>query len=325
MIDDKNNIVNPRSGTYSKINNKSFLDVVAQMWRGKYIIIFSVFLMAVAAFSYQATLKRTWTSSVIISSPSQADLAKYESIASSIESADEKNIIASREFQRIVFATFKSYLSVISVPHDMKLAIKTTETGLVEVKLSSFSAEYSYAELNKIIKQANESAASYYINDLETKINAEKDRLNDLISAQENALKFKTKRRLLLLENAQKIAINAGIKENQLKYVDNIPDDLLYMLGSINLGAMIDVLKQNPQAYDENLYANTFALAIIQNYDLKSDDMKSMFIVKEPAIPVHADHNQKLVYIILAAMFGFGLGVIIVLIRDFVISFYRKK
>lgn len=283
------------------------------------------FFMAIVAFAYQFTVKKTWTSLIILSSPSQADLSNYEAIASSIEPTDDKNVIASREFQRIVFATFKTYLSVTGVPNDMKLTVKPTETGQLEVKLSSFSAEQSYSELKKIINEANNSAVSYYVEDLNAKLAAEKNRLKDLISAQEEALTLKAKRRLVLLENALRIANIAEIKENQLKDFDNVPDDLLYMLGSNNLKAMIDVLQEQPSSYDEKLYSSTLALSVIEKYHLKDNDMKSIFIVKEPTIPTHADHSQKLVYIILAAILGFGLGILIILIRDFFMSFKRKQ
>lgn len=305
-------------------NDKTLVDLFFQLWKGKFIIILGIVLMVVIAFIYQHNVKRTWTSSVVISTPSQADLAIYESVSSDLDHKPG-DVVSGGELQRVIFATFKDYLSIAQIPAGSVFESKPTSTGQLELTLKADSSQEAHSQLIEIISNANNNAVAYYINDLKAKIEAAKSRLHTVINAQEVSLDYRHQLRLNALESAEKTAISAGIKTNQLTIVNNLQDQFLYLLGSDNLKAMIEENNRKISGYDEKLYTSKLSLSVLNNLDIKSEDMKSYFYVKEPSQPVKSDSNRMLLHLFLAILVGGFLGCLIVVMKDLVKDSIKRK
>ncbi|MCU6305800.1 LPS O-antigen chain length determinant protein WzzB [Enterobacter quasiroggenkampii] len=297
------------------------LDLVLQLWRGKWMITTFVVVFFVLAIGYLSVAKEKWTSSAIIAQPDAAQIATYSNALNILYGSAAPSML---DIQTRAIGRFNSSFSALSQALENqedpeKLTIAPTSTGQplpLSVSYTSTSAEAAQKQLAKYIQQVDEQTAKELALDLKDNIKEQIKTLNDSLQNQEKVAQEQKDLRIKQIAEALKNAEAAKITSPQLQQTQDVTQETLFLLGSEGLKSMIDNEASRPLVFSTAYYQTKRNLLDIQNLNVNPDTIHVYRYVMKPDLPIRRDSPKKAVILVLAVLLGGMIGSGVVLGRN---------
>ena len=297
------------------------LDLVLQLWRGKWVIAAFVVVSIALAVGYLSIAKEKWTSSAILAQPDAAQIASYSNALNILYGSAAPSML---DNQTRAIGRFSSSFSALSqelenqaVPE--KLTIEPTVKGQplpLSVSYTSTSAEAAQKQLAQYIQQVDEQTAKELAADLNDNIKEQIKTRNDSLQNQEKVAQEQKDLRIKQIAEALKNAEAAKIISPQVQQTQEVTQETLFLLGSEGLKSMIDNESSRPLVFPTAYYQTRRNLLDIQNLNVNPDTIHVYRYVMKPDLPVHRDSPKKTIVLILALLLGGIIGSGVVLGRN---------
>ncbi|MGX9826832.1 LPS O-antigen chain length determinant protein WzzB [Enterobacter roggenkampii] len=297
------------------------LDLMLQLWRGKWMIATFVIVFIALAVGYLFVAKEKWTSSAIIAQPDAAQIAPYSNALNILYGTAAPSMldIQTRAIDRFnaSFSALSQALDNQAVPE--KLTIEPAVKGQalpLSVTYTSTSAEAAQKQLAQYIQQVDEQTAKELALDLKDNIKEQIKTLNDSLQNQEKVAQEQKDLRIKQIAEALKNAEAAKITSPQLQQTQDVTQETLFLLGSEGLKSMIDNEASRPLVFPTAYYQTKRNLLDIQNLNVNPDTIHVYRYVMKPDLPVRRDSPKKAVILVLAVLLGGMIGSGVVLGRN---------
>ena len=302
-------------------NEIDLIDVVLQLWRGKWLIILLVLLGVAFAGLLVVYSPQKWTSTATITRPDSAQIASYTFSVSMLDgtpSFDARDIEA-RLINRFssAFLALAETLNNQSQPENLTL-IPVEKGQPLPLKLSyqGSSAESAQAQLTEYIQQTNTHIAGELESNLRESLQQKIVALNSLLAAQEKIAQEQKDLRIEQIKEALKFAEAANIVHPQELQSDNVTQDTLFLLGSEALRAMVERESMRPLVYPEGYFQTRKQLLAIKDLKNNKVSINTYRYVLEPTLPVRRDSPKTALVLILGGLLGGMIGCGVVLGRN---------
>ncbi|MFQ3465403.1 LPS O-antigen chain length determinant protein WzzB [Enterobacter bugandensis] len=297
------------------------LDLVLQLWRGKWMIATFVVVFIALAVGYLTFAKEKWTSSAIIAQPDAAQIATYSNALNILYGSAAPSML---DIQTRAIGRFNSSFSALSQALDNqevpeKLTIEPTVKGQtlpLSVSYTSTSAEAAQKQLAQYIQQIDEQTAKELALDLKDNIKEQVKILNDSLVNQEKVAQEQKDLRIKQIVEALKNAEAAKISSPQLQQTQDVTQETMFLLGSEGLKSMIQNEASRPLVFSAAYYQTRQNLLDIQNLNVNPDTIHVYRYVMKPDLPVRRDSPKKAIVLILAVLLGGMIGSGVVLGRN---------
>ena len=297
------------------------LDLMLQLWRGKWMIATFVIVFIALAVGYLFVAKEKWTSSAIIAQPDAAQIVPYSNALNILYGTAAPSMldIQTRAIDRFnaSFSALSQALDNQAVPE--KLTIEPAVKGQalpLSVTYTSTSAEAAQKQLAQYIQQVDEQTAKELALDLKDNIKEQIKTLNDSLQNQEKVAQEQKDLRIKQIAEALKNAEAAKITSPQLQQTQDVTQETLFLLGSEGLKSMIDNEASRPLVFPTAYYQTRRNLLDIQNLNVNPDTIHVYRYVMKPDLPVRRDSPKKAVILVLAVLLGGMIGSGVVLGRN---------
>ena len=297
------------------------LDLMLQLWRGKWMIATFVIVFIALAVGYLFVAKEKWTSSAIIAQPDAAQIAPYSNALNILYGTAAPSML---DTQTRAIERFNASLSALSQALDNqsepeKLTIEPAVKGQalpLSVTYTSTSAEAAQKQLAQYIQQVDEQTAKELALDLKDNIKEQIKTLNDSLQNQEKVAQEQKDLRIKQIAEALKNAEAAKITSPQLQQTQDVTQETLFLLGSEGLKSMIDNEASRPLVFPTAYYQTRRNLLDIQNLNVNPDTIHVYRYVMKPDLPVRRDSPKKAMILVLAVLLGGMIGSGVVLGRN---------
>ena len=297
------------------------LDLMLQLWRGKWMIATFVIVFIALAVGYLFVAKEKWTSSAIIAQPDAAQIAPYSNELNILYGTAAPSML---DTQTRAIERFNASLSALSQALDNqsepeKLTIEPAVKGQalpLSVTYTSTSAEAAQKQLAQYIQQVDEQTAKELALDLKDNIKEQIKTLNDSLQNQEKVAQEQKDLRIKQIAEALKNAEAAKITSPQLQQTQDVTQETLFLLGSEGLKSMIDNEASRPLVFPTAYYQTKRNLLDIQNLNVNPDTIHVYRYVMKPDLPVRRDSPKKAMILVLAVLLGGMIGSGVVLGRN---------
>ncbi|HCD8183260.1 LPS O-antigen chain length determinant protein WzzB [Enterobacter roggenkampii] len=297
------------------------LDLVLQLWRGKWTIAIFVVVFIALAVGYLSVAKEKWTSNAIIAQPDAAQIATYSNALNILYGSAAPSML---DIQTRAIGRFNSSFSALSQALENqeepeKLTIAPTVTGQplpLSISYTSTSAEAAQKQLAQFIQEVDEQMAKELAVDLKDNIKEQIKTLNDSLQNQEKVAQEQKDLRIKQIAEALKNAEAAKITSPQLQQTQDVTQETLFLLGSEGLKSMIDNEASRPLVFPTAYYQTRRNLLDIQNLNVNPDTIHVYRYVMKPDLPVRRDSPKKAVILVLAVLLGGMIGSGVVLGRN---------
>lgn len=297
------------------------IDLVLQLWRGKWVIAAFVAAAIVLAGIYLTTAKEKWTSTAIITQPDAAQIATYTNALNILYGSSAPGML---DTQQRVVGRFNSAFSALAQALDNqdapeKLTIEAAVKGQslpLNVSYVGESAEAAQKQLAQYIQQIDEQTAKELDVDLKDNIKQQITTLNDSLQNQEKVSQEQKELRIKQITEALKFAKAAKITVPQVQQTQDVTQDTLFMLGSDALTSMIENESTRPLVFSGAYYQTKQNLLDIQNLNVDPATIHAYRYVMKPNLPIRRDSPKKGITLILAVLLGGILGSGVVLGRN---------
>ncbi|WP_417313592.1 LPS O-antigen chain length determinant protein WzzB [Enterobacter sp.] len=297
------------------------LDLVLQLWRGKWMIAAFVAVFLVLAVGYISLAKEKWTSSAIIAQPDAAQIATYSNAVNILYGGAAPSMldIQTRAIDRFnaSFSALSQALDNQDVPE--KLTIEPAVKGQplpLSVSYTSSSAEAAQKQLAQYIQQIDEQTAKELALDLKDNIKEQIKSLNDSLQNQEKVSQEQKDLRIKQITEALKNAEAAKITSPQIQQTQDVTQETMFLLGSEGLKSMIENEASRPLIFSGAYYQTRQNLLDIQNLNVNPNTIHVYRYVMKPDLPVRRDSPKKAVILVLAVLLGAMVGSGILLGRN---------
>lgn len=317
MTQNNNNLVE-RSNDPEQID---FIEIILQLWRGKWIVGAVVALFIALAIGYLMVVKEQWTSTAIIAQPDAAQIATYSSAQGILYGNAAPSVM---ETQLRAISRFNSSFSALAealenqeVPEKLTIepAVKGQSLPLY-VTYSGESAEAAQKQLAQYIQQVDEQTAKELTVDLKDNIKQQITTLKDSLENQEKVSQEQKDLRIKQISEALKNAEAAKITTPQIQQTQDVTQETMFLLGSEALKSMIDNEASRPLVFSGAYYQTKQNLLDIQNLNVNPDSIHVYRYVMKPNLPVRRDSPKKAITLILAVLLGGIIGSAVVLGRN---------
>lgn len=297
------------------------LDLMLQLWRGKWMIATFIVVFIALAIGYLSVAKEKWTSSAIIAQPDAAQIATYSNALNILYGSAAPSML---DIQTRAIGRFNSSFSALSQALDNqevpeKLTIEPTVKGQtlpLSVSYTSTSAEAAQKQLAQYIQQIDEQTAKELAVDLKDNIKEQIKTLNDSLQNQEKVAQEQKDLRIKQIVEALKNAEAAKISSPQLQQTQDVTQETMFLLGSEGLKSMIQNEASRPLVFSAAYYQTRQNLLDIQNLNVNPDTIHVYRYVMKPDLPVRRDSPKKAIVLILAVLLGGMIGSGVVLGRN---------
>ncbi|MCK6670353.1 LPS O-antigen chain length determinant protein WzzB [Enterobacter roggenkampii] len=297
------------------------LDLVLQLWRGKWTIAIFVVVFIALAVGYLSVAKEKWTSNAIIAQPDAAQIATYSNALNILYGSAAPSML---DIQTRAIGRFNSSFSALSQALENqeepeKLTIAPTVTGQplpLSISYTSTSAEAAQKQLAQFIQEVDEQTAKELALDLKDNIKEQIKTLNDSLQNQEKVAQEQKDLRIKQIAEALKNAEAAKITSPQLQQTQDVTQETLFLLGSEGLKSMIDNEASRPLVFPTAYYQTKRNLLDIQNLNVNPDTIHVYRYVMKPDLPVRRDSPKKAMILVLAVLLGGMIGSGVVLGRN---------
>ncbi|AHJ73339.1 LPS O-antigen chain length determinant protein WzzB [Kosakonia sacchari] len=289
------------------------LDVLSQVWRGKWIVALFILVAVIVAGVYLSIAKEKWTSIAVISAPDAGQIAGYSN-AMSILSNDEKYDIAG--IQQRVIVRFNSAFSALSETlgnqeEPEKLTIDTAVQGQslpLKLTYQAQTAKDAQQKLAQYIEKIDQQIAKELIDDLQISVKSRTRDLVESLSTQEKVAQEQKDLRIKQIAQALSVAKEAEVRSPQVRQTENVSQDTLFLLGSAALESMIKNESSRPLIFSDDYYKTRKNLLNIQTIVVNPQNIHAYRYVMKPTLPIHRDSPRKLITLVLAILLGGILG-----------------
>lgn len=318
MTYEKNNVPAGQSNDSEQID---LLEVLALLWRGKWIVALFILVAVIVAGIYLSIAKEKWTSIAVISAPDAGQIAGYSN-AMSILSNDERYDIAG--IQQRVIGRFNSAFTALSETlsnqdEPEKLTIDTAVQGQplpLKVTYQGSTPEDAQKKLAQYIEQIDQQIAKELIDDLQTSVKSRTRDLVESLSTQEKVAQEQKDLRIKQIAQALSVAKEAEVHSPQVRQTENVSQDTLFLLGSAALESMIKNESSRPLVFPDDYYKTRKNLLNIQTIVVKPQNIHAYRYVMKPTLPIHRDSPRKVITLVVAILLGGILGSGFVLMRN---------
>lgn len=326
MTDEKNNRPSRQKNEVEQID---LIDVLMQIWRGKWIVALFIVSTLIVAGIYLMLAKEKWTSVAVISAPDAGQIVDYTSAMSIISNDDRFDISG---IQQRVIGRFNSAFSALSETLDNqnlpeKLTINTAVQGQplpLKVTYQGSSAREAQQKLAEYIQQVDELIAKELVDDLEINIKSRTDDLVESLTTQEKVAQEQKDLRIKQIMQALSVAKEAEVRSPQVQQTENVSQDTMFLLGSAALESMIKNESSRPLVFSDDYYKTRQNLLDLKTIEIKPGTIHSYRYVMKPTLPVYRDSPRKSLTMILALLVGGLLGSGFVLTRNALRSYQPK-
>ncbi|EKS6929387.1 MULTISPECIES: LPS O-antigen chain length determinant protein WzzB [Enterobacter] len=297
------------------------LDLVLQLWRGKWMIATFVVVFIALAVGYLTFAKEKWTSSAIIAQPDVAQIATYSNALNILYGSAAPSML---DVQIRAIGRFNSSFSALAQALENqdepeKLTIEPAVKGEslpLSVSYTSTSAEAAQKQLAQYIQQVDEQTSKELTVDLQNSIKEQIKTLNDSLVNQEKVAQEQKDLRIKQIAEALKNAEAAKISSPQLQQTQDVTQETMFLLGSEGLKSMIQNEASRPLVFSAAYYQTRQNLLDIQNLNVNPDTIHVYRYVMKPDLPVRRDSPKKAIVLILAVLLGGMIGSGVVLGRN---------
>ncbi|MCM7277477.1 LPS O-antigen chain length determinant protein WzzB [Enterobacter bugandensis] len=297
------------------------LDLVLQLWRGKWMIATFVVVFIALAVGYLTFAKEKWTSTAIIAQPDVAQIATYSNALNILYGSAAPSML---DVQTRAIGRFNSSFSALAQALENqdepeKLTIEPAVKGEslpLSVSYTSTSAEAAQKQLAQYIQQVDEQTSKELTVDLQNSIKEQIKTLNDSLVNQEKVAQEQKDLRIKQITEALKNAEAAKISSPQIQQTQDVTQETMFLLGSVGLKSMIENEASRPLVFSAAYYQTRQNLLDIQNLNVKPDTIHVYRYVMKPDLPVRRDSPKKAIVLILAVLLGGMIGSGVVLARN---------
>lgn len=297
------------------------IDLVMQLWRGKWTIAAFVAVAIVLAGAYLTVAKEKWTSTAIITQPDAAQIATYTNALNILYGAAAPTML---DTQLRVVGRFNSAFSALAQSLDNqqdpeKLTIEAAVKGQtlpLNVTYAGETPEAAQKQLAQYIQQVDEQTAKELDIDLKDNIKQQITTLNDSLENQEKVAQEQKELRIKQIAEALKFAQAAKITAPQIQQTQDVTQDTMFLLGSEALNSMIEHESTRPLVFSPAYYQTKQNLLDIQNLNVDPSTIHAYRYVMKPDLPIRRDSPKKAITLILAVLLGGILGSGVVLGRN---------
>ncbi|HDS2792934.1 TPA: LPS O-antigen chain length determinant protein WzzB [Enterobacter asburiae] len=297
------------------------LDLMLQLWRGKWMIATFVDVFITLAVGYLTFAKEKWTSSAIIAQPDVAQIATYSNALNILYGSAAPSML---DVQTRAIGRFNSSFSALAQALENqdepeKLTIEPAVKGEslpLSVSYTSTSAEAAQKQLAQYIQQVDEQTSKELTVDLQNSIKEQIKTLNDSLVNQEKVAQEQKDLRIKQITEALKNAEAAKISSPQIQQTQDVTQETMFLLGSVGLKSMIENEASRPLVFSAAYYQTRQNLLDIQNLNVKPDTIHVYRYVMKPDLPVRRDSPKKAIVLILAVLLGGMIGSGVVLGRN---------
>lgn len=326
MTHNNNNVVS-KSNDPEQID---LIDLVLQLWRGKWVIGAFIAVFIMLAVAYIMLTKEKWTSTAIISQPDAAQIATYSNALNILYGGAAPSML---DIQTRAIGRFNSAFSALSqalnnqeVPE--KLSIEPSVKGQslpLNVSYVGESAEAAQKQLAQYIQQVDEQTAKELSVDLKDNIKQQITTLNDSLQNQEKVSQEQKDLRMKQIVEALKFAEAAKISTPQIQQTQDVTQETMFLLGSEALNSMIQHEATRPLVFSGAYYQTKQNLLDIQNLNVNPDTIHVYRYVMKPDLPIRRDSPKKGITLILATLLGGIIGSGVVLGRNALRNYQRRE
>ncbi|HHA1316902.1 LPS O-antigen chain length determinant protein WzzB [Enterobacter hormaechei subsp. steigerwaltii] len=317
MTQNNNNLVT-RNNDPEQID---LLDLVLQLWRGKWLIGAVIVLFIVLAVGYLTFAKEKWTSSAIIAQPDAAQIATYSNALNILYGSAAPSML---DIQTRAIGRFNSSFSALSqalenqeVPEELSIEAAVKGQSLpLSVSYTGESAEAAQKQLAQYIQQIDEQTAKELTVDLKDNIKQQITTLNDSLENQEKVAQEQKELRIKQIIEALKFAEAAKITTPKIQQTQDVTQDTLFLLGTEALSSMIQHESTRPLVFSGAYYQTKQNLLDIQNLNVNPDTIHVYRYVMKPNLPIRRDSPKIAITLILAVLLGGIIGSGVVLGRN---------
>ena len=289
------------------------LDLMLQLWRGKWMIATFVVVFIALAIGYLSVAKEKWTSSAIIAQPDVAQIATYSNALNILYGSAAPSML---DVQTRAIGRFNSSFSALAQALENqeepeKLTIEPAVKGEalpLSVSYTSTSAEAAQKQLAQYIQQVDEQTAKELAVDLKDNIKEQIKTLNDSLQNQEKVAQEQKDLRIKQIAEALKNAEAAKITTPQIQQTQDVTQETMFLLGSEGLKSMIENEASRPLVFSAAYYQTRQNLLDIQNLNVNPDTIHVYRYVMKPDLPVRRDSPKKAVILVLAVLLGAMVG-----------------
>lgn len=289
------------------------LDLMLQLWRGKWMIATFVVVFIALAIGYLSVAKEKWTSSAIIAQPDVAQIATYSNALNILYGSAAPTML---DVQTRVIGRFNSSFSALAQALENqeepeKLTIEPAVKGEalpLSVSYTSTSAEAAQKQLAQYIQQVDEQTAKELAVDLKDNIKEQIKTLNDSLQNQEKVAQEQKDLRIKQIAEALKNAEAAKITTPQIQQTQDVTQETMFLLGSEGLKSMIENEASRPLVFSAAYYQTRQNLLDIENLNVNPDTIHVYRYVMKPDLPVRRDSPKKAVILVLAVLLGAMVG-----------------
>jgi Chain length determinant protein len=297
------------------------IDLMMQLWRGKWVIAAFVAIMIVLAGIYLTTAKEKWTSSAIITQPDAAQIATYTTALNILYGSSAPTML---DTQLRVIGRFNSAFSALAQALENqeapeKLTIQAAVKGQslpLSVSYVGETAEAAQKQLAQYIQQIDEQTAKELDVDLKDNIKQQIITLNDSLQNQEKVSQEQKDLRIKQITEALKFAQAAKITAPQIQQTQDVTQETMFLLGSEALNSMIEHESTRPLVFSGAYYQTKQNLLDIQNLNVDPASIHAYRYVMKPNLPIRRDSPKKGITLILAVLLGGIIGSGVVLGRN---------
>lgn len=317
-----NNMTNNQTSKRSE--EIDLIELIMQLWRGKWIIASVMALTIILATVYLFVAKQKWTSEAIVTYPDSGQIASYNNAMAVLYSQNPANAPTVVDVQQRFFSRFNSAISALAEqlgnqtePEKLTItpAVKDQPVPL-KISYTARTSGEAQKTLTTYIQQINKRVVSELDNDLQTSINTKIEDVKADLATQEKVAQEKKDRRLEILNQALLVAQQSNIKDTLVQQAETLSEDTLFVLGSNALSSTIKNEATRPLPLDASYYQARQTLLAISALKSKPDTTYSLRYVMKPNLPIYRDSPKKSLILVLGALVGIILGSVIVLGRN---------
>ncbi len=317
MTQNNNNVVT-RSSDPEQID---LIDLLMQLWRGRWLIVAFVVIALAVAGAYLAFAKEKWTSTAIIAQPDAAQIGSYSNALNILYGSNAPKLT---EIQESVITRYNASFSALSQMLENKtdaekLTIEPAVRGQafpLSIKYVSGSAEAAQKQVAQYIQQVDELIQKELQVDLNDNIKQQIISLKDVLSNQETIAQEQKNLRIKQIEEALKYAEAANITTPKIQQTQDVTQETMFLLGTEALQSMIAHESSRPLTLSDSYYQNKQKLLDIQKLKIDPTTIHAYRYVMKPDLPIRRDSPKRSIVLILAVLLGGIIGSGVVLGRN---------
>ncbi|MCU6664562.1 LPS O-antigen chain length determinant protein WzzB [Silvania hatchlandensis] len=305
------------------------IDLLVQLWRGKWLIATFIALAIVLAVAYLAFAKEKWTSTAIITEPDAAQIGSYSNALNILygtaapKLSDIQESVITR--YNASFSALSQTLANLEVPEKLTIESVVKDKSLpLKVSYVNGSAEAAQKQVAQYIQQVDEQIQKELEVDLNDNIKQQVATLNDTLTNQQAIAQEQKDLRIKQVAEALKYAEAANITSPKIQQTQDVTQETMFLLGTEALQSMIEREASRPLTLSDSYYQNKQKLLDIQKLKIDPTSIHAYRYVMKPDLPIRRDSPKRSLVLILAVLLGGIIGSGVVLGRNAVRNYQSK-